>query len=70
MVADVHIKHILYGNQKIKRCILHPIADGERIGLYINGEDVYITTDELLRVKFDNGECIVEGEVMQIHIIM
>lgn len=66
MVASVHIKHILYGNQKIKKCILHPILDGDRIGFHINDEDVYITTDELLAVGFDDGEFIVESEVMKI----
>ena len=66
MVASVHIKHILYGNQKIKRCILHPIVDGERVGLHINDEDVYITTSELLDIRVSNNEHAIRSDVMEL----
>jgi hypothetical protein len=69
-VADVYIKHLLYGNQKIKRCILHPFVDGDRIGLTINDEDVYITMDELQAVSATSAECIVKSEVMELYIIL
>ena len=69
-VADVHIKHLLYGNQKIKRCILHPFVGGDRIGLTINGEDIYITMDELQNVCISNVECILKSEVMELYIIL
>jgi hypothetical protein len=69
-VADVHIRHLLYGNQKIKRCILHPVVDGERIGLSINEENVYITMDELLSVSVNDNEYIIKSEVMELHIIL
>ena len=69
IVADVYIKHILYGNQKIKRCILHPFVDGGCIGLNINEENVYITMDELLSVSIDDNEYIIKSEVMELHII-
>lgn len=68
MVADVHIKHLLYGNQKIKRCILHPFVDGDRIGLVINGEDIYITMDEMRGVRFVDTECVVKSEIMELYI--
>lgn len=68
-VADVYIKHLLYGNQKIKGCILHPIADGDRIGITINNEDVYITMDELQKVSIKDNECIIKSEVMELYII-
>lgn len=68
-VADVHIKHLLYGNQKIKRCILHPFVGGDCIGLNINEENVYITMDELLYVSIDDNEYIIKSEVMELHII-
>ena len=70
MVADVHIKHLLYGNQKIKRCILHPFMDGERIGININEEKVYITMDELLSVSVNDNEYVIKSEVMELHIIL
>ena len=69
-VADVHIKHLLYGNQKIKRCVLHPFMDGGRIGLNINEEDVYITMDELLSVSINNNEYVIKSEVMELYIIL
>lgn len=69
-VADVHIKHLLYGNQKIKRCILHPFMDGGCIGLNINEERVYITMDELLSVSIKENEYVITSEVMELYIIL
>lgn len=67
-VADVYIQHLLYGNQKIKRCILHPFMDGDRIGLNINEEHVYITMDELTGANIKDNECVIKSEVMQLYI--
>lgn len=69
-VADVYIKHLLYGNQKIKRCILHPFVDGDCIGLVINNEDVYITADELHGASIKDHECVIKSEVMELYIIL
>lgn len=69
-VADVHIKHLLYGNQKIKRCVLHPFVDGDRIGLYINEEYVYIGMDELIGANMKDNECVIRSEVMELYIIL
>ena len=55
IIADVCIKHILYGSQKIKKCVLHPFVDEERIGLKINGEDIYIKTEELMGIGVGNN---------------
>lgn len=70
MVADVYIKHILYGIQTIKKCILHPFADGDRIGFVINDEDIYITMDELQAVSVTDTKCIVKSDVMELYIIL
>ena len=70
MVADVHIKHLLYGNQKIKRCILHPFMDGDSIGLSINNENIYITLDELSSVSINDNEYVIKSEVMELYIIL
>lgn len=69
-VADVHIKHLLYGNQKIKRCILHPFVDGDRIGLNINEEYVFITMDELIGANVKDNECVIKSEVMELYIVL
>ena len=69
-VADVHIQHLLYGNQKIKRCILHPFMDGDRIGLNINEEYVYITMDELIGANIKDCECVIKSEVMELYIVL
>ena len=68
--ANVHIKHLLYGCQKIKGCVLHTLWDGERIGLIINEEEVYITMDELLSVCINNNEYVIKSEVMELQIIL
>ena len=68
--ADVYIKHILYGNQKIKRCILHPFMDGDGIGLNINDECVYIAMDELIEANIKDSECVIKSAVMELHIVL
>ena len=70
MIADVHIKHLLYGNQKIKGCVLHPFMDEGRIGLVINDEDIYITMDELQEFNINCVECILKSEVMELCIVI
>ena len=70
MIADVHIKHLLYGNQKIKGCVLHPFVDEGRIGLTINDEDIYITMDELQEFNINCVECIIKSEVMELYIVL
>lgn len=69
-VADVHIKHLLYGNQKIKRCVLHPFMDGVCIGLNINEENIYMTVDELLSVSINDNEYVIKSEIMELYIIL
>lgn len=64
--ADIQIKHALYGNQKIKRCVLHPFIDGERIGLHINEEDIYITIEELRGIGVGNSQFIIKSELMEL----
>ena len=67
--ADVHIEHILYGTQKIKRCVLHTLWDGERIGLIVNEEEKYITTNELCGACFNGKNCCIQSDVMKISIL-
>ena len=66
--ANVQIKHLLYGNQKMNRCVLHPFMDGERIGLIIEGEEKYITTHELSDIYIDNASSYIKGDVMELYI--
>lgn len=67
--ANVQIKHLLYGNQKLNRCVLHPFADEEHIGLIMDdGEKKYITMDELCEVYIDKEKCILKSEVMELYI--
>jgi hypothetical protein len=70
IIADVSIEHLLYGNQKIKGCVLRPFVDGDRIGLVINDEDVYMTMDELQEFCINHIECIIKSEVMKLHITL
>ena len=66
--ASVCIKHLLYGSQKIGRCVLYPFVDRERIGLIINSEDIYITFDELCGVFINDSKCSLKGDVMELSI--
>lgn len=66
--ANVQIKHLLYGNQKMNRCVLHPFVDGERIGLTIEDEEKYITMDELCDVYIDDTKCFFKSDVMELYI--
>ena len=68
VIADVYTKHILYGSQKIKKCVLHPFMGEDRIGLIINEEEVYITMEEVSTVSIDDTECVIKSEVMELYI--
>lgn len=68
--ANVQIKHLLYGNQKMNGCVLCPFADGERIGLIIEDEKRYINMDELTEVYIDDERCYIKSEVMELYIIL
>lgn len=66
--ANVHIKHLLYGQQKLNRCVLHPFADEDRIGFIVNEEEIYVTMEELSDVSIDDTKCIIKSEVMELYI--
>ena len=69
--ANVKIKHLLYGNQKLNRCVLHPFSDEERIGLIMDdGEKKYIMLDELCEVSIDDVCCRLKSEVMELYIAL
>ena len=67
--ANVQIRHLLYGNQNLNRCVLHPFADEERIGLIMDdGEEKYITMEELCSINIDDNSCRIKSEVMELYI--
>lgn len=69
--ANIQIKHVLYGNQKLNRCVLHPLVDEERIGIIMDdGEEKYITMNELCELSIDETKCIVKSEVMELYIML
>ena len=68
--VNIQIKHLLYGNQKLNRCVLHPFADEGRIGLVMDdGEEKYITMEELCEASIDNNGCCLKSEVMELYIL-
>ena len=66
--ADVYIEHILYGSQKVRGCVPQTLWDGERIGLIIEGEEKYITMDELREVCADDNGCRLKSDVAEIKV--
>ena len=67
-VADVKIGHLLYGNQKLNRCVLRPFVDEGCIGLIVEDEEKYITMDELCEVGIDDKCCYLKSELMELYI--
>jgi hypothetical protein len=68
--VDVYIEHILYGSQKVRGCVPQTFWDGERIGLIIEGEEKYITMDELREVCADDNGCRLKSDVIEIKVNM
>lgn len=68
--ANIQIKHLLYGNQKYNRCVLHPFTDEERIGFVIEDEERYITMDELCEAYIDDTKCYIKSDVMELYIVL
>lgn len=66
--ADIRIKHFLYGNQKLNRCVLHPFVDEGRIGLIIEDEEKYITMEELRGIGTGNNQYVIKSDVMELYI--
>ena len=66
--ANVQIKHMLYGNQKLNRRILRPFVDGGCVGLIFDDEKKYITMDELSEVYIDSNKCVLRSAVMELYI--
>ena len=66
--ANLQIKHLLYGNQKLNRCVLHPFVDEGRIGLILEDEERYITMRELCEVSIDSTGCRLKSEIMELYI--
>ena len=64
--ANLQIKHILYGNQKMNKCVLHPFVDDGRIGFIIEDEKRYVTVDELDHVSVNENECYIKSITMEI----
>lgn len=67
--ANIQIKHMLYGNQRLKGYVLRPFADEERIGLIMDDDErKYITMDELSEAHIDIAVCILKSDVMELYI--
>lgn len=64
--ANIQIKHLLYGNQKMNKCVLHPFMDDGRIGFIIEDEERYIVVDELIHASINRNECCIHSIVMEI----
>ena len=69
--ANVQIKHLLYGNQKLNGCVLRPFADEERVGLIMDdGEKKYIMFEELCQVSVNEKVYYLKSDVMELYIIL
>lgn len=64
--AVISISHKLYGSQKIK-CKLDFIFDEQRIGFYINRQEIYIKKNELVNYGTKDGIYFAD-DIMEIKI--
>ena len=68
--GNVQIKHKLYGNQKLNKCVLRPFWDGERIGLTMDdGEEKFITIEETREFSINENEYCIKSDVMEFNIV-
>lgn len=67
--ANIQIKHKLYGEQKMNRCVVRPFVDEERIGIIMDdGEKKYVSMDELCEAGIDENRCYLKSDVMELDI--
>lgn len=66
--ANLQIKHILYGDQQINKCVLHPFVDDGHIGFIIEDEERYVVVDELIGVSINENECCIRSVTMEFFI--
>lgn len=69
--ANIQIKHKLYGNQKLNKCVLHPFTDEEHIGFIMDdGEEKYIKIEELQEFYINKNEYHIQSDVMEFNIVL
>lgn len=66
--AVISISHKLYGNQKLK-CKFDYIFDKQRIGFYINKQEIYIDRDKIVDYGTKDGIYFAD-DIMEIRIKM
>lgn len=66
--AIISISHKLYGSQKLK-CKFDYIFDEQRIGFYINEQEIYINRNEIVDYGTKDGIYFAD-DVMEIRIKM
>lgn len=63
----ITINHEWYGDQKIKG-VVHIINDGERIGVKIKDNEIFLYNSEITDIELKENSVIIKGEIMQIKI--
>jgi hypothetical protein len=65
--GEITIHHDWYGNQKI-RGIFHIIDDGERIGVKLKDNEIFLWNNEITNIEVSGNCAMIKGESMQIKI--
>ena len=65
-MVEVFLKHKLYGTQAIQCTLRNLIWTKEKIGLVLNNQEIYLLWKEIKRLRTDNKEIYVEGELQTI----
>lgn len=66
----IHIYHILFGGKRYKCEKIHTICDDHRIGVIINGNELFIPIDEVVAFEHTQNESVIKSDRQQIKIIL
>ena len=64
----VYITHKIYGTHKIN-CIFNLLKDEEKIGLTVNGHEIYVMWEELEEINYSTSMLEIIGKLQTIKII-
>lgn len=67
--VTVYVTHKIYGTHKIS-CTFNLLKDKEKIGLTVNGHEIYVTSDELEEIKYSTSMFEVVGKLQTIKVIL
>lgn len=66
----IHIYHKLFGGKRYHCEKIHIICDEHRMGVIINGHDIFIPTNEVVAFEHTKNKFIIQSDKQQIKIFL